>query len=327
MVRGQPVKINFIEPMYALPVRKLPEERHWLYEIKFDGYRCLAGNATGGVRLWSRRGNDFTSQFPAIARACEDLPDGTLVDGEVVAIDGNGRVSFNLLQHHRSQASAIRFYVFDILALSGRNLLKESLLKRRDALTDALRRIRKASSVVDISKAIAAPADDLIRAATEHGFEGVIAKRQDSLYESGKRSGAWVKYKISKGQEFVIGGYTPGNPFDAVIVGYYQDKNLLYAGKVRAGFVPHVRWEVIAKMKAVKAEACPFANLPEKKRTQWALTKDEMKNCQWLKPKLVAQIEFTEWTPDGHLRHASYMGLRDDKEAKEVVRERLSNSI
>ena len=327
MARGQPVKINFIEPMYALPVRKLPEGPGWLYEIKFDGYRCIAGKNSAGVTLWSRRGNDFTSQFPAIAKACHALPAGTLVDGEIVAIDANGRVSFNLLQHHRSQASAIRFYVFDIITFSRRSLLQESLLERRNALTDALRQIRKASSVVDVSQIIAAPADDLIHAATELGLEGVMAKRQDSLYESGKRSGAWVKYKISKGQEFVIGGYTPGNPFDALIVGYYQDKNLLYAGKVRAGFVPHVRWEVIAKMKAVKAEACPFANLPEKKRTQWALTKDEMKNCQWLKPKLVAQIEFTEWTPDGHLRHASYMGLRGDKEAKEVVRERLSNSI
>jgi bifunctional non-homologous end joining protein LigD len=106
-----------------------------------------------------------------------------------------------------------------------------------------------------------------------------------------------------------------------VIVGYYQDGKLLYAGKVRAGFVPHVRSEVMAKMKALKTEACPFANLPEKKRTQWALTRDEMENCQWLKPKLVAQVEFTEWTPDGHLRHASFAGLRDDKDSRNVVRE------
>ena len=184
----------------------------------------------------------------------------------------------------------------------------------------ALRDIRK-GTVVNLSQIIAAPAADLIRAVTAIGFEGIIAKRKDSFYESAKRSGAWVKYKINKGQEFVIGGYTPGNPFDAVIVGYYQDGKLLYAGKVRAGFVPHVRWEVMAKMKALKTEACPFANLPEKKRTQWALTKDEMKNCQWLKPKLVAQIEFTEWTPDGHLRHSSFAGLRDDKKPLEVVRE------
>jgi len=199
MPKSMPTQIRFVEPMYALAVRKLPEGPDWLYEIKFDGYRCLAGKDAGGVRLWSRRGNDFTSQFPAIAKSCEDLPIGTLVDGEIVAIDAEGRLSFNMLQHHRSQASAIRFYVFDVLTFAGRDMLQEKLLKRRDALTDAMRPIRKASSVVDISQTIAAPAADLILAVTELGFEGVIAKRLDSLYESGERSGAWVKYKINKG--------------------------------------------------------------------------------------------------------------------------------
>jgi len=119
----------------------------------------------------------------------------------------------------------------------------------------------------------------------------------------------------------VIGGYTPGNPFDAVIVGYYEGERLLYAAKVRNGFVPQVRREVAVRLKGLETDSCPFANLPEKKRTQWALTKEEMKNCAWLKPKLVAQIEFTEWTPDGHLRHSKFVGLREDKTAKEVVRE------
>jgi ATP-dependent DNA ligase len=126
------------------------------------------------------------------------------------------------------------------------------------------------------------------------GFEGIVAKRKDSVYESGKRTGAWVKYKVNRGQEFVIGPYTPRNPFDALIVGYYE---------------------------GLQIDACPFANLPEKKRTQWALTKEEMKNCVWLKPEMVSQIEFTEWTPDGHLRHWRFVGLREDKEAREVMRE------
>ena len=143
MPKSPPAKLAFIEPMYALAVRKLPEGEDWLYEIKFDGYRCLAGKGAGVVSLWSRRDNDFTSQFPAIAKACEALPADTLVDGEIVAIDSEGRISFNLLQHHRSQASAIRFYIFDVLVLSGRNMMNESLLKRRHALTDGLRRIRK----------------------------------------------------------------------------------------------------------------------------------------------------------------------------------------
>jgi ATP-dependent DNA ligase len=119
----------------------------------------------------------------------------------------------------------------------------------------------------------------------------------------------------------VIGGYIPDNPFDSIIVGYYQDGKLLYAAKVRNGFVPHTRKEVFQRFKGMQVDACPFVNLPEKKRTMWALTREEMKNCVWLEPQLVAQIEFTEWTPDGHLRHSRFAGLRDDKRPGEVVRE------
>jgi ATP-dependent DNA ligase len=130
-----------------------------------------------------------------------------------------------------------------------------------------------------------------------------------------------VKYKINQSQEFVIGGYTPGNPFDALIVGCYEGAALKFVAKVRAGFVPHVRREVLKRFERFGTEKCPFTNLPEKRRTMWALTADEMKKCRWLKPEPVAQIEFTEWTPDGHLRHSSFVGLRDDKEPREVRRE------
>lgn len=174
---------------------------------------------------------------------------------------------------------------------------------------------------VSLSETIDATPTELIRVAREFGFEGIISKRKDSFYEPGKRSNAWVKYRVNQGQEFVIGGYTLGNPIDALIVGYYQDEKLLYAAKVRNGFVPHLRREVANRLKGLEADACPFANLPERKRTQWALTKEEMKNCVWLRPELVAQIEFAEWTPDGHLRHSKFVGLREDKDPKEIVRE------
>jgi ATP-dependent DNA ligase len=131
----------------------------------------------------------------------------------------------------------------------------------------------------------------------------------DSYYESGKRSGAWLKYKVNKSQEFVIGGYTPGNPLDAVIVGYYDGDKLIYAAKVRNGFVPRLRRDVWQKLKGLEIASFPFVNLPENKRTQWALTREEMKNCVWLKPQLVAQIEFTEWTPDEHLRRVISLKL------------------
>jgi hypothetical protein len=151
---------------------------------------------------------------------------------------------------------------------------------------EIVRLIRKKPTVIVLSKTVTASATDMIRAVSELGLEGIMAKRLDSLYEYGKRSGAWVKFKINKGQEFVVGGYTPGNPFDAVIVGYYRGNKLVYAGKVHAGFVPHVRREVMARMSPLETDVCPFGNLPEKKRrTQWVLTAEEMKNCVWLKPE------------------------------------------
>jgi DNA ligase D-like protein (predicted ligase) len=296
-------KVRFIEPMYALGVQKLPDGNEWLYEVKFDGYRCLAGRDGKGVTLWSRRGNLFTTQFPHIAQACERLPPNTLLDGEIVALDANGRISFNLLQHHRSRAQALLYYVFDVLIYRGRSLLKEPLERRRQVLAEAIKdaTAQGKAAPIALSENLNASADELVRVAKEFGFEGIVAKRKDSLYESGKRTGAWVKYKVNRGQEFVIGGYTPGNPFDALIVGYYEGQQLLYAAKVRNGFVPPLRREVAIRLKGLEIDTCPFANLPEKKRTQWALTKEEMENCVWLKPGLVAQIEFTEWTPDGHL--------------------------
>jgi ATP-dependent DNA ligase len=127
--------------------------------------------------------------------------------------------------------------------------------------------------------------------------------------------------QVNRGQEFVIGGYTPGNPLDSVIVGYYEGDKLLYAAKVRNDFVPRLRREVWHKLKGLEIEACPFANLPEKKRTQWSLTREEMKSFVWLEPKLVAQIEFTECTADGHLRHSKFVGLRDDKDPRWIVKE------
>ena len=310
--------LKFIEPMYARSVEKLPESRGWLYEVKMDGYRCLAGRGSKKATLWSRRANVFTTQFPRITRAFEKLDEDTLIDGEIVAVDHDGRISFNLLQHHRSKARALQFYAFDLLIYRGRSLLRMPLQSRRQLLAEALHRI---ADPVRLSEAFETDPADLIQAAKEMALEGIIAKRKGSSYESGKRSGAWLKYRINRGQEFVIGGYTPGHPFDALIVGYYEGGQLYSVGKVRNGFVPQVRREVHRKFKRLEIGACPFANLPEKKRTMWALTRAEMENCQWLEPELVAQIEFAEWTPDGHLRHSKFVGLREDKDPLAVTRE------
>jgi ATP-dependent DNA ligase len=197
--------------------------------------------------------------------------------------------------------------------------LRLPLEERRQLLAHSL---RKVAYPVLRSGPFDAKPSELIRAAKTLELEGIIAKRKGSIYEPGRRSGAWLKHKIYRSQEFVIGGYTTGgHPFDALIVGVYDDASLNFVAKVRNGFVPRVRREVFEALRDLETDKCPFANLPEKKRTMWALTAEQMKECRWVKPRLVAQIEFNEWTPDGHLRHSTFIGLRDDKEAGDIVRE------
>jgi ATP-dependent DNA ligase len=195
------------------------------------------------------------------------------------------------------------------------------LSERRQILHEIFAALGRRPAPIGLSETIDAPPAELIRVVKEFGFEGIVAKRKNSCYESGKRSGAWVKYKVNRSQEFVIGGYVPGNPLDSIIVGAYEGGLLLFAAKVRNGFVPQMRREIYARLKSLQIKDCPFANLPEKKSTQWALTREEMKNCVWLRPELIAEVEFTEWTPDGHLRHSKFIGLRDDKDPRGIVRE------
>ena len=311
------IQPSFIEPMQVVPVRKLPDGGNWTYEAKLDGYRCLVPRRSSGVVLWSRRGNGFTQRFPQIARACEKLPMDTLIDGEVIVVGEDGRCSFNSLQHSRPKGH-VQLYALDILVHRGLSALRMPIEERRKLLTQALRKVQY--PVIQSTPFDVTPTE-LVRAAKELGFEGVIVKRKSSIYEPGKRSGAWVKYKLNRSQEFVIGGYTAGNPFDALIVGYYDGGQLKYVGKVRAGFVPHLRCAMMPLLQELSTQECPFVNLPEKRRTLYSLTRDEMQKCQWLKPLLVAQINFQEWTPDGHLRHSSFAGLRSDKEPGRVVRE------
>jgi ATP-dependent DNA ligase len=210
--------------------------------------------------------------------------------------------------------------VFDVIIHGGRRLIHVPLESRRELLSDMAADLKTHTPLIGLSDTLDTTPAELIPLVKEFGFEGIIAKRKDSCYEPGKRSGVWLKYKVNKAQEFVIGGYTPDNPLDALIVGYYEGDKLIFASKVRNGFVPRLRREVWAKLKHLETDVCPFANLPEKGRTRWALTREEMKNCVWLKPQLVAQIEYTEFTPDGHLRHSKFCGLRDDKMPREVVR-------
>jgi DNA ligase D-like protein (predicted ligase) len=302
--------------MEVLPVRELPEGGHWTYEAKLDGYRCLVARQRGATTLWSRRGTTFTARFPQIFWACEKLPADTMIDGEIVVVGEDGRCSFNALQYSRPSGH-IQLYAFDILIHRGRNLLRLPLEERRNLLAEALRKVQYP---VIQSLALDVEPPELIRAAKELEFEGVIAKRKGSFYEPGQRSGAWLKYKLQKSQEFVIGGYTAGNPFDALIVGCYDHGKLKYVSKVRAGFVSHQRCAMMPLLQELTADQCPFVDLPEKRRTLYSLTQNEMQHCRWVKPVLVAQLNFQEWTPDRHLRHASFLGLRSDKEPALVLR-------
>jgi len=165
---------------------------------------------------------------------------------------------------------------------------------------------------------------DLLSAVRKQRLEGIIGKRKDSLYQPGKRSGAWIKYRVNRGQELVIGGYVPGpHGLDSIIVGYYKGDDLVYVARVRNGFVPASRRQTVEKLRSLVIPECPFVNLPETHRSRWGegLTADDMKQCVWVRLELVAQIEFLEWTESDHLRHSKFVGLREDKHPRSVVKE------
>lgn len=311
---------RFIEPMECLPVERIPEGDLWTYELKLDGYRLVGVRTGGKVTLYSRRGTDLSQRFKYVTAALATLPDETVVDGEIVALDDEGKPNFNLLQNSRSSGSHIIYYAFDVLMSRGENLTKETLSKRREILESTV----KPQAHVGISQVSHQSSKEMLAFVKSHGLEGIIAKRCDSIYESGRRSGVWVKHRINASQEFVIGGYVPSHlGVDSIVIGFYRDKQLRYAARVRAGFVPLTRRQVFNRIKPLETGICPFENLPEKDAGRWGqgLTADKMKECIWVKPQIVAEVEFLEWTDAYHLRHTKFVGLRDDKDPRKVVRE------
>jgi DNA ligase D-like protein (predicted ligase) len=312
--------LPFTEPMECLPVQKLAEGDGWIYELKLDGYRAQGIYDSGEVRLLSKNGKDLSKKFPLVTSALHDaLYEGTVIDGELVATDVEGRPSFNALQN-ATPHTPVAFYAFDILTHRGQDL-KNLPLRDRLSILD--------SSVVPSSHALLCdhfpgPADNFVAAVKRLGGEGVVAKRLDSRYEPGKRSGAWQKMRLNLGQEFVIGGFTPGgHGFDAVIIGVYQGRQLHYVARVRAGFVPASRLAVYAQLKPLISVLCPFVNLPEPSAGRWGqgLTAGKMKECIWVKPQLVGRFDFLEWTGANHVRHIKFVAMRSDKDPRKVVRE------
>jgi DNA ligase D-like protein (predicted ligase) len=311
----------FLEPMECLAVTKLPSGSKWVYEIKLDGYRAIAVNAKGKLSLYSRRHKSFNRQYPHIVEALSDLPKDTSIDGELVALDYAGRPNFNFLQHSRSEASRICYFVFDLLIYENRDLTQLPLIERREILKSVL---KFQSSRVRVAEYFETSAEIILQSAREQGLEGVIAKRKDSRYEAGKRSGVWAKFRINSGQELVVGGYVQGaHGVESIIVGYYRASELIYVARVRNGFVPATRRQVYGKLRPLVESTCPFVNLPETHKGRWGtgLTAEDMKKCVWVRPEIVARIEYLEWTESDHLRHSKYIGLQDDKDARTVVKE------
>ena len=313
----------FVAPMAAHVVDVLPDGAEWVYEVKFDGYRALLIKNGERVEVRSRNDKDLSSTYPAVTAAARTLnARQATVDGELVAVDESGRPSFQALQHRSAHPKhAIVFYGFDLLHLDGRDLTAEPLETRREQLAGVLE-----GSGILMSADLRGTAPQVIAAVQSLGLEGVVAKRKSSRYTPGERGSAWLKLKLDKQQEFVVGGYrsSPAG-VDALLVGYYEARRLHFAGKVRAGFTPHLRREIAAELSRFHNGRCPFVDLPNSKTSHWGggVTAEQMNEMQWLRPALVAQIRFVEWTADGHLRHAAFLGLRKDKRPAAVRREPL----
>jgi bifunctional non-homologous end joining protein LigD len=257
---------NFVTPMAALLVDVLPEGPEWSYELKLDGYRALIIKDGASLRIRSR--NDKDLMYPTVVAAARRLQaDQVVIDGEIVAVDEQGRPSFQALQHRGSHPKhTIVFYAFDLLHLNGEDTTALALKARRAKLVQVIEK-----SGLLLSLELPGSVADIVSTVRAMQLEGVIAKRKDAPYEAGQRSGNWQKLKLERQQEFVIGGYRPdgSNNVDALLVGYFDDQKLRFAGKVRAGLVPHVRRELVGKLKSLQLHRCPFVDLPTEGSSRW----------------------------------------------------------
>jgi bifunctional non-homologous end joining protein LigD len=317
---------EFFEPMKAKLVDSRPMAGTWIYEIKFDGYRALALRGGAETRILSRNQKDLGIKFPTIAESIAKLGvQDAIIDGEIVALDEKGRSSFQLLQGFDmgTERPPIIFYAFDLLQLDGKDLKPLPIEERKAKLAEVINPTGALRYSISFTKDI----DELLAKAKDLGMEGLIGKRSGSRYEVGKRSGAWVKIKLHLEQEFVIGGFTEPDGarkhFGALLVGFYEGRKLKFSGRVGTGFNDKLLRSLHADLSKIQVESCPFFNVPTPGRSRWdqGLTPTDLKRCHWVKPKLVCQVKFTEWTRDDRLRQPVFLGLREDKNASEVVRE------
>ena len=313
-----------LKPMLARLVDEPFSHPDWLFEPKLDGFRALAFLRQGQVRLLSRGGIELTDRFPEVVDELASQPEDELVlDGELVALDENGRPSFGLLQNSidlprlkrvgRPDGEAtIKYYPFDLLYLNGTSLLRVPLLERKALLTHVLRPADRVQPV----EYVEGDGKSLFEASTELGLEGIVAKRRSSSYEPGARSSSWLKVKAERAQEFVVGGYTPGSgarsdTFGALLLGYYEDRQLKYAGRVGSGFSTSTLDELHELLQGLRIDKSPFVPDAELDKLE----------TQWVRPVLVARVKFAQWTADLRLRAPVFGGLRSDLTATSVSRE------
>jgi len=299
---------SFVPPMLARLVAAPPPGEGWVYERKLDGLRCIAVRSGAHVELWSRSQQAFTARFGGIVDAVGRLPaDDVVLDGEIVALEGD-RTSFALLQRPGSTATPL-LYAFDVLRLGGSDLRDRPLVERKELLKAV---VKGRGTVRRVDHVTGDPAE-LLRRACADGWEGLIAKRSDAPYRSG-RSPDWLKLKCSASQELVIGGWTEPRGsrthFGALLVGYHDSEGLRYAGKVGTGFDLATLADLHRRLVARERPSSPFVD------------KIRERSAHWAEPDLVANFAFTEWTTDNKLRHPRYEGLRNDKDPRSVTRER-----
>jgi bifunctional non-homologous end joining protein LigD len=311
-----------IKPMLATLVDKPFEAEGWSYEIKWDGYRALAYRNNNSTELKSRNNNSFNEQFYPVYEAIKNWDIKAVVDGEIVAANEKGIASFQQLQNWRSEADGeLLYYVFDILWLYGYDLTALTLVERRNIV----RQLIPPDNLIRFSESFETSAEEFFEAAKKLGIEGMIAKKEDSEYITDSRTKNWLKIKSGKRHEAVIGGYTRNQDssklFSALLLGVYENNKLRFIGQAGTGYSQAMQKEILAQLKPLETKDCPFAELPIVNKPTRFRPNPPKASVVWVKPKLVAEVQYQELTSEGVMRHPSFQGLRTDKKAKDVTLE------